>query len=180
MKAFNVTLAILATFAIADDSAAAADLPIVLDQNNFYGKVVDLETGVTIGDKPWFIECFAPWCPHCKKLKPTWDELYTRNKDYVNNARIDCTSDTGKPLCNHFKVHGYPTLLFFPLGETKYNEYHGHRNIDAFEAWIHEEMWVDEAEKATNIKPTEKTFMEENLPTTNAIWQSLQDTFLEN
>ena len=99
MKAFcYILMAIAATIAKADEESPE-DLPIVLDENNFYGNVVDLETGVTIGDKPWFIECFAPWCPHCKHLKPTWDELYTRNKDRVNVARIDCTSDSGRPLC---------------------------------------------------------------------------------
>ena len=147
--------------------------PMYLDEKNFYGTVVDLESGLTIGDKPWFIECFAPWCPHCKKLAPTWDELYTRDNDKVNIARIDCTSITGEPLCDHFEVTGYPTLLFFPLGESKYNEYHGHRNVEAFERWLEEEMWVDEADKAESIIPEDKTFMEENLPTTNAIWTSL-------
>ena len=41
------------------------DLPIVLDEDNFYEKVIDLEDNMVIGDKPWFIEFFAPWCPHC-------------------------------------------------------------------------------------------------------------------
>ena len=71
-------------------------------------------------------------------------------------------------------------MLFFPLGETTYNEYHGKRTLEAFEMWMQENKWVEEAEKAETILPTEKTFMEENLPTGNAIWKSLQDTFLEN
>ena len=164
----------------ANASTTGNGKPMYLDEKNFYGTVVDLESGMTIGDKPWFIECFAPWCPHCKKLAPTWDELYTRDNEKVNIARIDCTSITGEPLCDHFDVEGYPTLLFFPVGETKYNEYHGHRNVDAFESWLKEEMWVNEAGDAETIIPEEKTFFEENLPTTNAIWTSLQDTFLEN
>ena len=156
MKALFSLLALAGSIVTASDqqvtsSSKSADLPIVIDENNFYGTVVDLETGVTIGDKPWFIECFAPWCPHCQHLAPTWDELYRRDKETVNVARIDCTSDSGKSLCKHFKVHGYPTLLFFPLGEKKYNEYHGHRKIEDFEAWLHEKMWVDEADKAASI-----------------------------
>lgn len=73
--------------------------PIVLDSYNFYELVYDRETDMVLSSKPWFIEFYAPWCRHCQRLHPTWDELYLTRKDQVNIARVDCESDTGKPLC---------------------------------------------------------------------------------
>jgi thioredoxin domain-containing protein 5 len=55
-----------------------------------------------------FIKFFAPWCGHCKRLAPTWDQLsaeFVDNKD-VKIAKVDCTSDDNKnrDLCNENKV----------------------------------------------------------------------------
>jgi protein disulfide-isomerase A1 len=56
---------------------------------------------------------YAPWCGHCKKLKPTWIQL----SDYVQNtdvliAKIDMTKNKlATP-----EVKGFPTIFFYPMG----------------------------------------------------------------
>jgi hypothetical protein len=45
---------------------------------------------------------------------------------------VDCTTDYGKPLCNHYEVKGYPTLLYFPGASgdaaTRYVKFSGPRS----------------------------------------------------
>ena len=54
--------------------------PVELFEENFYQLVVDKTTDRVSSEKPWFIKFFAPWCGHCKRLAPTWEELYNKNK----------------------------------------------------------------------------------------------------
>ena len=67
-------------------------------------------------DKDVFVKYYAPWCGHCKKLAPTWEELaeiFGSNKDdsQVVIADLDHTAnDVDVP----YEIKGYPTLLLYP------------------------------------------------------------------
>jgi protein disulfide-isomerase-like protein len=63
--------------------------------------------------KTVFIKFFAPWCGHCKKLKPDWDKLMDAFADSKTAlvADVDCTTE-GKPICDANGVKGYPTLKY--------------------------------------------------------------------
>jgi len=65
----------------------------------------------TTAGKTVFIKFFAPWCGHCKKLKPDWDKLMDAFADSTTGlvADVDCTAE-GKALCDANGVRGYPTL----------------------------------------------------------------------
>ena len=43
-----------------------------------------------------------------------WTELATETKGELNVGKIDCTTETGKPICKEHGVKGYPTLIWFP------------------------------------------------------------------
>ena len=48
----------------------------LLDIDSFYGYVVDFDSQQVIGDKPWIIKYFVPWCPHCKKMEAAFEALH--------------------------------------------------------------------------------------------------------
>ena len=59
----------------------------------------------------------APWCGHCKKLKPIYEKLGENYKDNKNVviAMVDATANEVEGL----EVSGFPTLKFFPSGSDK-------------------------------------------------------------
>ena len=90
--------------------------------------------------KTAFIKFFAPWCGHCKKMKPDWDKLMKEydGHDTVVVAEVDCTS-SGKSLCDQNGVRGFPTIKH---GDpTALDDYNGGRDYGEF------------AEFARNLKP---------------------------
>lgn len=103
---------------------------VVLNKDDFESTIKE---GVT------FVKFFAPWCGHCKRLSPTWDELaakYASNKD-VKIAKVDCTSDDNKnkELCSKEGVNGFPTLNLYKNGE-KAEEFSGQRGLEQLEAFV--------------------------------------------
>lgn len=78
-----------------------------------------------------FVKFFAPWCGHCKRMSPTWDELAVKFVDdaTVKIAKVDCTLANNKELCSEQEVNGFPTIFLYKDGE-KLNEYSGSRQLD--------------------------------------------------
>lgn len=68
------------------------------------------------------MEFYAPWCPFCQRLEPTWNELPNRLKEKgvdtkIARMNVDTYTDYGE----RFGVTGFPTLMLFrdgrPVGQ---------------------------------------------------------------
>jgi len=76
----------------------------------------------------WFLDFYAPWCPHCKKLAPiieTASKLFESEKILLKFGFIDCTIQTG--LASRFSIEAYPTLKYYTLGFAR--DYEGGREL---------------------------------------------------
>ncbi|GJQ66743.1 ERp60 [Trypoxylus dichotomus] len=74
---------------------------------------------------------YAPWCGHCKKLKPEFEIATQKLIDSNIPAtliKVDCTK-LGKETCNLNKIDGYPTLKVFRSGKVA-QTYTGPRNAE--------------------------------------------------
>lgn len=85
--------------------------------------------------KDTLVEFYAPWCGHCKKLTPVFEELGTKLKDEdVAIVKMDATANDVPP---QFEVRGFPTLFWLPKdSKDKPVKYDGGREVDDFIQYI--------------------------------------------
>ncbi|KAH8401434.1 hypothetical protein KR009_005448, partial [Drosophila setifemur] len=88
--------------------------------------------------KDTLIEFYAPWCGHCKKLTPIYEELAEKLQDEeVSIVKMDATANDVPP---EFNVRGFPTLFWLPKdAKNKPVSYNGGRELDDFVKYIAKE-----------------------------------------
>ena len=76
-----------------------------------------------------FVKFYSPYCGHCKRLAPAYEEMakkFESQKDKVRIAEFDMSSNDFDLL----KINGYPTLIFWKAGEKdKPIHYSGDRSV---------------------------------------------------
>lgn len=109
---------------------AASSSAIELTPDNYFEET----DGKTV-----FLKFFAPWCGHCKALKPDWDKLMAEFADSKTQlvADVDCTAE-GEDLCNEHGVQGFPTLKWGDPSDLQ--DYEGGRDYEDLKAFADENL----------------------------------------
>jgi len=85
-------------------------------------------------EKNTLVMFYAPWCGHCKKLEPMWEELaekYKEAKD-VTIAKMDAT----KNELEHIRIRAFPTVKLFLNHVDHAKDYNGERTVDGIVRFI--------------------------------------------
>ena len=109
--------------------------------------------------KTVFVKFFAPWCGHCKAMKPAWDTLMSdfEGSDSVLVADVDCIGD-GKELCNEVGVQGFPTIKFG--NPSNLEDYKGGRDVDSLKKFASDLKPACDIETLENCSDDQKETVE--------------------
>ena len=93
------------------------------------------------------VNFFAPWCPWCQRLAPTWEavteEVHKRYSDddgRIRFAKVDCTKEVD--LCRKNQITAFPSIRIFNhgsddvvnMGMHEHLAYYGDRTSEALVA----------------------------------------------
>jgi protein disulfide-isomerase A1 len=84
---------------------------VVLTKDNF--------THAINNNKNILVEFYAPWCGHCKQLKPEYGEAAERLKKShpeVVLAKFDAVAEGAEAIAKEYDIKGFPTMKWFVDG----------------------------------------------------------------
>lgn len=127
-------------------SVAALALPLAVSAGSNVLNLIpkNFDKVVYESGKPALVEFFAPWCGHCKKLAPIYEELATAfgaAGDKVSIANVD--ADEHKSLGKRFGIQGFPTLKWFDgKKDSEPIDYQGGRDLESLSKFITEKTGI--------------------------------------
>jgi len=86
----------------------------------------------------WMIEFYAPWCPACQSLKPSWNEFAGWSKDL--DIKVGVVDITASPvLTGRCLITALPTIFHVKDGE--FRQFKGSRKVKDFLDFVEEKQW---------------------------------------
>jgi protein disulfide-isomerase A6 len=112
----------------------------VLDVHTFEEVALDPKKNV-------LVSFTAPWCGHCKKLKPTYEKVAQTFKPESNCvvANVDADDQKNRPLAEKYEIGSFPTLKFFSADNKEPEVYDGDRSEEALVNFLNEKCCTKRA-----------------------------------
>ena len=102
--------------------------------------------------KPILTMFYAPWCGHCKRLKPEFAEAAAELAGEAVLAGMDVDTPDSYGIRSEFNISGFPTLLYFEKGKKKF-DYAGGRDKDGIVEWMRNPRSMEEMKPPQDEEP---------------------------
>jgi len=100
---------------------------VKLTVDNFDSIVLDSNKNV-------MVKFFAPWCGHCVRMQPAYEELSNKVGDDVVIAELDATQH--QAVSSKYGVRGFPTIKLFTKSDKSGKPYQGARDANSMKSFI--------------------------------------------
>ena len=114
MRSAIVLLLFISLAFVSSNEILTEDGVMVLTNDNFKGAIESNEFIL--------VEFYAPWCGHCKRMKPEFVKAAEAMVTMGVNGKLAAVDATKEPkLGKRFEVKGYPTVKYFKNGEFAFD-----------------------------------------------------------
>ena len=96
-----------------EEEPSAEDVAFLNSPNSLVKALKKDKTGM-------LVMFYAPWCGHCKRMKPDFQAAAKEVNGKAVMAAMDVNKGVNNPVKKAYNISGFPTLIYFEEGKEKF------------------------------------------------------------